>query len=320
MTKQSLIAIIIASILLLNTCKNTADLPARPFPTPQVPAMLSSNMQQAFQYISLHFWDKLYAPGVEYSKDTTLVMGVTHDDFEEAFAIYLTALDNVTLPVMNAAQDTMLARASRHKLSHPESKVWETITELSEKYLYDPNSPYRNEEIFLPVLAHLKESPFTTDEEKMHYSHLHRLCSYNRIGTKAADFKYTLKNGRTGTLHQVKAEYVLLFFSNPECQNCKEIIDALVGLPEISQLIEQKRIAVLNIYPDADLAEWYDYQSNYPENWINGYDQDLVLNMQTIYNIRAIPSLYLLDKEKKVIFKDAPPEKIIPWLQKNVGW
>ena len=29
---------------------------------------------------------------------------------------------------------------------------------------------------------------------------------------------------------------------------------------------------------------------------------------------------YLLDKEKKVIFKDAPPEKIIPWLQKNVGW
>ena len=41
--------------------------------------------------------------------------------------------------------------------------------------------------------------------------------------------------------------------------------------------------------------------------------------MQTIYNIRAIPSLYLLDKEKKVIFKDAPPEKS-SLLQKNVGW
>ncbi len=314
MTKKSLISLFVASVLALTACKESADLPARPFPTPQVPAMLGSNLQQAFQYISLHFWDKLYVPGIEYSKDSSLVMGVTPDDFEEAFATYLTALDNVTLPVMNAAQDTMLARATRHQLSHPESNIWKTITDLSEKYLYEPNSPYRNEEMFLPVLAHLKESPFITDEEKVHYSHLHRLCSYNRIGTTAADFKYTLKNGRTGTLHQIKTEYLLLFFSNPECQNCQEIIDALANLPEITQLIDQKRLVVLNIYPDADLSEWYGYLSNYPENWINGYDQNLILNMQTIYNIRAIPSLYLLDNEKKVIFKDAPPEKIISWL------
>ncbi len=319
MTKKSLISLFLASVLALTACKESADLPARPFPTPQVPAMLGSNLQQAFQYISLHFWDKLYAPGVEYSRDSSLVMGVTPDDFEEAFATYLTALDNVTLPVMNDAQDTMLVRAARHQLSHPESNIWKTITDLSEKYLYDPNSPYRNEEMFLPVLAHLKESPFTTDEEKIHYGHLHRLCSYNRIGTTAADFKYTLKNGRTGTLHQVKAEYLLLFFSNPECQNCQEIIDALANLPEITQLIDQKRLVVLNIYPDADLSEWYGYLPNYPENWINGYDQDLILNMQTIYNIRAIPSLYLLDNEKRVIFKDAPPEKIISWLTRAAG-
>ncbi|MBP6947644.1 MAG: DUF5106 domain-containing protein [Bacteroidales bacterium] len=314
MTKQSFISLFLTLVLLVTACKNGNEEPARPFPTPQVPAMLGSNLQQAFQYISLHFWDKLYAPGVEYSKDTSLVMGVTPDDFEEAFAIYLTALDNVTLPVMKDAQDTMLTRATRYQLSHPESKIWKTIIELSEKYLYDPNSPYRNEEMFLPVLAHLIESPFNTDEEKMHYGHLHRLCSYNRIDTPAADFKYTLKNGRTGTLHHIKAEYVLLFFSNPECQNCKEIIDALATSPELTQLIQQKRLAILNIYPDADLAEWYDYLPNYPDNWINGYDQDLALNMQTIYNIRAIPSLYLLDKDKNVIFKDAPPEKIISWL------
>ena len=319
MTKKSQIALIFASLLLLSACKDRAEVPSRAFPMPQVPAMLGSNMEQASQYMALHFWDRLFAPGVEYSKDSSLVMGVTHADFEEAFAKYLTTLDNVPLPVMNVAQDTMLARAAGHKLSHPESRIWETITELSGKYLYDPNSPYRNEEMFLPVLAHLKESPFTTDEEKVHYGHLHRLCSYNRIGTPAADFKYTLKKGSTSTLYQIKAEYVLLFFSNPECQTCKEIVDALANLPEISQLIDQKRLAVLNIYPDAELDEWYEYLPHYPETWINGYDQDLVLNMQTIYNIRAIPSLYLLNKEKKVIFKDAPPEKIISRLVRIAG-
>ena len=32
--------------------------------------------------------------------------------------------------------------------------------------------------------------------------------------------------------------------------------------------------------------------------------------MDQIYNVRAIPSLYLLDREKRVILKDAPQDKV----------
>jgi hypothetical protein len=48
----------------------------------------------------------------------------------------------------------------------------------------------------------------------------------------------------------------------------------------------------------------------YPEEWYNGFDPDYVLREGDIYHIRAIPSLYLLDKEKRVILKDAPENKI----------
>jgi hypothetical protein len=75
-------------------------------------------------------------------------------------------------------------------------------------------------------------------------------------------------------------------------------------------------MAVLNIYIDEDLQAWKDYMPVYPQEWYNGFDPDLVLRNNDIYNIRAIPSLYLLDKEKTVLLKDAVPEKIFELIER----
>ena len=53
----------------------------------------------------------------------------------------------------------------------------------------------------------------------------------------------------------------------------------------------------------------------YPDNWYNGYDPDYVIREDILYNVRAIPSLYLLDKDKKVLMKDAPQERLFSWLE-----
>ena len=41
-----------------------------------------------------------------------------------------------------------------------------------------------------------------------------------------------------------------------------------------------------------------------PQGWIKGYDDGLVISSQRLYNLNAIPSLYLLDAEKRVLVKD----------------
>lgn len=48
----------------------------------------------------------------------------------------------------------------------------------------------------------------------------------------------------------------------------------------------------------------------YPQAWYNGFDPDLVIRTDLVYNVRAIPSLYLLDSDKTVLLKDAVPEKL----------
>ena len=74
---------------------------------------------------------------------------------------------------------------------------------------------------------------------------------------------------------------------------------------------------MLNIYPDEDLQAWYDYLDNYPKDWICGYDPDQVIRSDTRYWLRAIPSLYLLDDEKRVVLKDAPPEKVLVYCKQR---
>ena len=94
------------------------------------------------------------------------------------------------------------------------------------------------------------------------------------------------------------------------------IIQVLKGDPMISGMIADGSLAVVNIYIDEDLQGWKDYMPVYPEEWYNGFDPDLVIRTENLYSVRAIPSLYLLDKEKRVIMKDAPEDRVFSYLSR----
>ena len=97
-----------------------------------------------------------------------------------------------------------------------------------------------------------------------------------------------------------------------------DIIHSLQALPGLDEWIRRGELAVVNVYIDEDIDAWRAYEPNYPRNWLCGYDPDGLVRSDRIYNIRAIPSLYLLDSEKRVLLKDAPPERVISWIQNNL--
>ena len=92
------------------------------------------------------------------------------------------------------------------------------------------------------------------------------------------------------------------------------IINVLNGEPAIAELISSGKIAVLNIYIDEDLDAWRSYMPVYPEEWNNGFDPDFVIRNETLYHVRAIPSLYLLGADKTVLLKDSPENKVFDYL------
>ena len=125
-------------------------------------------------------------------------------------------------------------RTIKEAQAEKEKKCYMYLTSLADKYLYDPNSPMRNEELYISVLDAMLKSPILDDTEKIRPKARRALAQKNRIGTKALDFTYTLANGKQGTLYALKAPYTLLFINNPGCHACNETIKALKQSPTIS--------------------------------------------------------------------------------------
>ena len=231
------------------------------------------------------------------------------------FEKYIQELNALPLADALARQGSLMRDVSS------DSARWRQTLRLEDFFLMDPNSPYRSEELYIPVLENLLTSPFATEEERLHAEWVEPRIRLNRLGTEAADFGYVTRDGRPHTLYETidrrKPAQTLLFFSNPGCPNCKEITEALSADRVIRAQIADGQLLVLNIYPDEDLQAWFDYLSEYPKEWVCGYDPDQLIRSDTRYWLRAIPSLYLLDEKKRVVLKDAPLEQVLVYCKQR---
>lgn len=279
----------------------------RSFPAVSVPSMLSG--EEAAEYAAAHFWERFLDTGSRWLSDSTHIGGVDAVKVEEQVGTWATLLGMI--PVKEARASVSSAFSLMEERA--DSAVFEGLVSLISRYLYDPNSPVRNEDAYQPFAAGLGVSGRVPDSRHRAYLHDAKMCSLNAVGTPAADFTFADIRGRRHTLYGVKAPLTLLFFSNPGCPSCRDIMDALTS-PGIAGLVTDGTLAVVNVYIDEDLDAWRDYEPAYPREWYTGYDPGFVIRTDVLYNVRAIPSLYLLDSNKVVILKDATVEKVLDTL------
>ena len=290
---------------------------ALPFPDVVPPAMMLDPQDRA-EYMAMRWWDAVTDLSRVYPCDTALMNGVSKEDIEQKFANWTNVLDMVGLDHAYKSVRHLYDRAVAYEKKDSSSNVFETFTDLVVKYLYDPNSPLRNEDHYAAYAECMAKCDLVEPVMQEKYAREVRLASLNRVGTKAADFRFMDKKGKVHTLYEIKSDLVLLFFSNPGCTACKEIIDVLDNDPKISRLIADGVMKVVNIYIDEDLEAWRSYMPIYPEKWYNGFDPDLVIRGENLYNVRAIPSLYLLNSDKVVMMKDAPENRLFGYLDSIV--
>lgn len=283
----------------LNQNEEVAQDTIKTFTLPAIPPMLMAPDLRA-EFLAKHYWDNVNFADTNY---------IHHPEVtEQAWADYCDILNRVPL---ETAQEAMRKTIEQ---TNVDKKVFTYITDLADKYLYDPNSPMRNEEFYIPVLDAMLASPVLEEIEKVRPKARRELAQRNRIGTKALNFNYTLASGTQGSLYQLKTDYTLLFINNPGCHACAETKEALKNSPIINQLLSQKKLTVLSVYPDEELDEWRKHLNEFPKEWINGYDKKFVIKEQQLYDLKAIPTLYLLNKDKTVLLKDATAEAVEQYL------
>ena len=180
--------------------------------------------------------------------------------------------------------------------------------EMTDKCLRDPNSPWRCEELYIPMLEQAINLPI--DElQKGKYKARLDIAMMNRQGSKANDFAFVTEQGTKGHLYESKPRNTLLYFFNPGCNDCERVSEIIANDVNINHLISTNRLRVLAVYPDEDLQEWKKHRGKNPTQWVTARIVDE--NERDKYDLPAIPNLYLLDSAMTVVLKDADVEEIV---------
>ncbi len=257
------------------------------------PAPRQKTVKEQIDHSRWHYWDDF-----DFS-DTLFLKRADTLQMLNAYAKYIESL-LVIDPMDTAPLDSLMRRAS---VSRP---MLDYFAWLGSKVVHgdNPDSPYRNDEFYIAILQSVLASPYYDQYERIGPEYELKLASQNRIGHRANDFRYTLASGETGTLYGLEAEYVLLFINNPGCPGCRQIRETILASPMLTEMIERGRLKVLALYPDEDLTEWKKYRAEIPQTWINAYDAGCKIRQNDVYDLSSIPSLYLLDRDKRVLVKN----------------
>ena len=281
---------------------SASNAPAKPkdFERVKPPAILS-NPQALAGYMITHYWDKFDFRDTMYCH--------APDITEQAFVDFIVLFPHVASSKTAEGIKKLLDSAEVDEV------MYNYFFKLAENYLYDPNSPYRDNEFYIPFLEHIVASPKVTEDSKVRPQFVLQLAYRNRLGSKAENFAYTTASGTTGRLYNISANYVLLMFYNPDCKECKETSDAIKRSTAITSAISSGKLKVLAVFPDENVELWRKYLNDIPATWINGYDKSLTIKNEQVYDLKAIPTLYLLDENKYVLLKDTSVGHIHEFLE-----
>jgi hypothetical protein len=289
---SALLALICLPVLLGCKEKRQATVVrARDFPMVTVPSVYTDPKARA-EYLAAHYWDR-------FDFRDTVNTGSAAPIAEQALVNYI--------DILSYAQHDRACDGITHlmDLTESDSAMYAFFATNLERYLYEPHSPMHNDEFFMPVVAHLLASDRLSDMQKMRLNVIWGYLQKNRPGTPAAEIHYQTASGRKQSLSDIRSEYTLLVFYNLGCNACLTLIDRIETSVVIKEMQKRKRLQILAIYPDKQLDEWTEHLQKIPSSWLNGFDYNAEIEDNETYILRAIPSIYLLDKNRHVVLRDA---------------
>jgi len=259
------------------------------FTIPEIPLMISNPEHQA-AFLAEHYWDNF-----DFTDSVDLELKKV---IEEGFVEYLMILAEVDNSKATSGISSLMAKAADNR------KLAMYYAGKAEQFLFHPNSPIRNEFLYEEFLKGILVCKKVDDISKARFQSQFDLAQLNKPGTKATDFEYSLKNGSLSSLYETRGKYVMIYFHNPDCHECAAIKDRIINSQIIQSLSEKSELTILAVFPDKDLELWNKHYADFPDNWINAYDKETLIQDKELYDLKAIPTIYLLDSNKTVLLRD----------------
>lgn len=192
-------------------------------------------------------------------------------------------------------------------------RMFRLVTEYMSKVFGDKSQPVKQHFIYVNVLERIIASDNYTDLEKEPYRYKLSLARNHLPGTPVASMDLKAPNGMRYDPTKQPKKWQVYFFFDPDCSNCGEAVKLMNSSDCVRSYEHDGELQIYAIYVGKSEEEWRKIIAKPEYNngrWINLWDDKGVILKDNIYDLGALPMIYLIDRNKKVSVKDIPPYDI----------
>lgn len=285
---------------------------------PEVPTLADGSKDSIypFQYFKNHFWD-----GFDFSDDRLVRTPVFHNKLKKYFSQLVVQIPDS----INKDADWLIEKIGNSKELFKYTVHYITNT-------YEKSNIMGMDAVFvhMGLNYYLTGKAFWMDSTNMKkFEERVKTLEPLLIGKTVHNISLVDITGKNWIkLHDVKADYTVLAFWDPDCGHCKKEIPKLA---EYYNTVKNKKISI-KVYAVSSHEDdkWREFVKEKKLDFINvavpvkvfsdqNYTNEIVLtgvtdvkslNYHTTFDIYSTPVIYLLDKDKKIIAKRLDVENI----------
>jgi thiol-disulfide isomerase/thioredoxin len=252
----------------------------------------------AYRYYKEHYWDN-----ISFTDDRLIRTPI----FEPRLDRYYKDLVSPEPDSINREIDHMLlySRTNKEMFKY-------LLIHFVQKYI---NPDYMGQDA---VFVHLFEkyintgqADFFTEKYRKFVDDRAYSLMANLLGQPAPELEMTDTLGKTQSLYNIKANFILICFWDPTCSHCKETI------PKVDSIYQAKwkneGLKVVGVMVDGGKDNWLNFIRDHNlKDWIHVYQTTAQHDAEAsaghpdyrqLYDVYQTPVLYLLDKDKRIIAK-----------------
>ena len=150
----------------------------------------------------------------------------------------------------------------------------------------------------------------------------------NLIGEQAANLEMVDSTGRPRPLYEVSAPYIIICFWDPTCSHCREEVPKMDSLYNAKW--KKEGVKMYGVLTETkEFTKWREFINKYNlQSWINVYqtgeqkkidDDAKKPSYKQLYDVTQTPTLYLLDKDKRIIAKKLTWQQLDDVLQMKIN-
>ncbi len=274
-----------------------------PYPT-KIPLTRQDSLDN-YQFYKTHYWD-----GTTFMDEAVVRTPFFAPKLKRYYGeVMPQSADSI---IKDADYKLLLARSAPEMYKYLLN--WLTDTYISPKYMGQD-----------AVFVHLFEkyhskglSPWLNEKQMDAITRRAYMLMSNLVGEKAANLEMLDTAGKVSALYDLKSDYTVVVFWDPNCGHCKEEIPRIDSIYRSSW--KNKNVGIYAVMSENDVEGWKKYISNnHLTGWTHVYlspemskanNEMQRPSFRQLYDVTQTPTLYLLDKEKRIVGKKLTLEQM----------